>query len=288
MPENKNASYAQEEDIKSDWLRLIETTEKAAWVRNREVFEQARQIFVNFYASGERTPASQTREYSQEEFLLIVDEQGIPVRAGAEMLFRNHQTLVEYPVFGRWFREASILTGKWAGTRVLLAARWLCHLIGLRHGTVEIFIDPPTLGDPIRSERYTLVQVRGNEKFEAPGAFDIPCAGHITGIDTAEASLVKELAEELNITLDDLDDLRPLGRYNSYTQASNSGSINNEFRILYRASLKKEAVAKIRFTDGEVAALAVFAVGELRALIQRFPERIASGLSGAMDFFQVE
>jgi 8-oxo-dGTP pyrophosphatase MutT (NUDIX family) len=243
---------------------------------------------VDYYASSERTPASQTREYGQEEFLLIVDEQGVPNQAGAEMLFRNHQTLVEYPDFGKWFREGSIPTGEWSGTRVLLAARWLSHFIGLRHGTVEIFIDPPTLAGSVQSEQYTLVQVRGNEKFEAPGAFDIPCAGHITGVDTAEASLVKELAEELNITLDDLDDLRRLGRYNSYTQASNSGSINNEFRVLYRARLKKEAVAKIRFTDGEVAALAVFAVGELRSLIQRFPERIASGLSGAMDFFQVE
>ena len=52
---------------------------------------------------------------------------------------------------------------------------------------------------------------------------------------------------------------------------------NNEYRVLYQAALKPEAAAKIRFADGEVAGLAVFAVPELRMLVQRSPERVARG-----------
>jgi hypothetical protein len=84
--------------------------------------------------------------------------------------------------------------------------------------------------------------------------------------------------------------MRLLGRYNSYQEqdpeAGALPAINNEHRVLYRARLKSEAAARIRFSDGEVAGLSVFAVEELRALVAQYPERVASGLSDAMGFYE--
>lgn len=267
------------------WQALRDEAEMSNRVLTRAVYEGARRIFLDYYA-GRMTPAGLTREYdAKEEFLLVVDEHGRPSRPVRDMIDSFHKTCAEQPEFSRWFREATLPEGEWAGVPVLLAARWLCHLVGLRHGTVEIFIDPPGLAG------HTLVQVRGIDKFEAPGAFDIPSAGHVDGVDSAEESLAKELREELNLTLDQLEELRLLARYNSYPperdeDAGAALSVNNEHRVLYRARLKPEAAAGIRFSDGEVAGLAVFSVAELRALARRYPERIASGLGDALEYYQ--
>ena len=91
---------------------------------------------------------------------------------------------------------------------MLLAARWLCHLVGLRHRTVEIFLDLAGVGDG-----HTLVQVRGMDKVIAPGAFDIPCAGHASGAEFSEEALRHELGDELNLALEDLEDLRLIAEH---------------------------------------------------------------------------
>ncbi|HEX9017652.1 MAG TPA: NUDIX domain-containing protein [Anaerolineaceae bacterium] len=271
-------------DLPGPWQALRVDVEMSNRVLARPVFERARQIFLDHYA-GAATPASLTREYdAREEFLLVLDEQGLPFLTKREMLDLYHKTVAAHPQFDHWFREELLEGGEFSGTPVLLAARWLCHLVGLRHGTVEIFIDPPD------RPGYTLVQVRGMSKFEAPGAFDIPCAGHIDGVDSAEASLAKELSEELNLGPGDLEDLRLVARYNSFSAQAESSpaspSVNNEHRVLYRAQLKPEAASRIQFTDGEVAGLIIFAVGELRALVQKYPQRVASGLSDAIGFYE--
>lgn len=265
------------------WVALRGEVELSNRALNPWIFDKTRQLFLDYYASGKSTPAELTSEYEKEEFLLVVDEQGRLVKPVREMIERFHKTAAAHPEFRRWFRQAVIEEGELAGVPLLLAARWLCHMIGLRHGTVEIFIDPPDLPG------HTLVQVRGMDKFEAPGAFDIPCAGHISGMDAPEAALEKELGEELNLSLYDLDDFRLVGRYNSYPEGDKvdrpSLKINNEHRVLYRARIKPEAAARIRFSDGEVAGLSVFSVSELRALVKRYPERVASGLSDAIGFY---
>lgn len=268
------------------WQALREDTARARYTLTPAVFERARRLFLDLYAHGKTSPAALTVEYLREEFLLVVDEQGRPTGTDAAIIDSFRAAAAARPEFRRWFAEARLEAGEQAGQPVLLAARWLCHLTGLRHGTVEIFIDPPQLPG------YTLVQVRGMEKYEAPGAFDIPCAGHITGLDAPDAALVKELGEELNLTLGDLDDFRGIGRYNSIRGGGAADEpfikMNNEHRVLYQARIKPEAVARIRFTDGEVAGLAVFLVSELRALVEQFPERVASGLGDAMAYYEAD
>lgn len=257
------------------WLELREAVFAEERVLSQAIFEQVRQVFIEQYAGENRTAEVLTREYGREEFLLVVDDQGMTSRTSDSSLQAYRDTLTRHPVFGKWFQEVHVLeTGQ-----ALLAARWLCHLIGLRHRTVEIFIDPPHL------EGHTLVQVRGMDKYEAPGAFDIPCAGHVSEIDCAEGSLRKELEEELNLSIDDLSAIHLVACYNSYTGSPQGECLNNEYRFLYRARLKDNAVKYIRFTDGEVAGLAVFSVPELRALVERFPDRIASGLGDAMVYY---
>ncbi len=145
---------------------------------------------------------------------------------------------------------------------------------------MELFIDPPVL------EGHTLVQVRGMDKVLAPGAFDIPCAGHVSGVDGVEESLHKELGEELNLRIDDLEKLSLVARYASQAHDyAEDGLVNVEYCYLFRAGLKPHTVPNIRFNDGEVAGLAVFNVNELRGLVQRYPERVASGLSDSLRFY---
>jgi 8-oxo-dGTP pyrophosphatase MutT (NUDIX family) len=262
-------------DLPGPWRGLREAVVAEKRVLSQSVFERIWQIFITQYAEGSCTPEDLTREYQREEFLLVVRETGQETGASPDTLQLYRDCLSNNPVFAKWFQETSLPGDQ----QVLLAARWLCHLIGLRHCTVEIFIDPPHL------DGHTLVQVRGMDKYEAPGAFDIPCAGHVSGVDPVDVSLRKELAEELNLSVDDLIDLHPLRQYNSYSGDGGRGALNNEYRFLYRARLKASAAQKIGFIDGEVAGLAVFSVLELRVLVDRFPERVASGLSDAMVYY---
>lgn len=259
------------------WQEIRREARAADCTLTPAVFERIRQVFVQTYAGGTETPASLTRgEYDKDEFLLVLDEHGHAAQLSPDVLERYRQTLERSPVFGRWFQEAPLP----AGGRVLLAARWLCHLTGLLHGTVEIFIDPP------ERPGYTLVQVRGMDKVEAPGAFDIPCAGHISGLDQAEVALRKELAEELDLFTNNLSDVCLISRYNSISADDQGWAVNNEHRILYRAQLKKEAAARISFADGEVAGLGVMNVAELRRLVQQYPERVATGLSDSIGYYE--
>lgn len=261
------------------WLSLRAQVAAAGWMLNNDILAQTVDLFIQNY-TGPLTPAVLTREYEREEFLLALGEQGKPVGLSALALQQARQALERHPALRRWFREDRLEEG----TPVLLTARWLCHLAGLRHGTVEIFIDPAWLPG------HTLVQVRGLDKFEASGAFDMPCAGHVTATDSVDQALRKELGEELNLQLDDLEGLRALNCYESRTGVEKSVTkilepVNIEYRTLYSARIKAAAIQGIRFTDGEVAGLSIFNVDALRALVLRFPDRVASGLSGALPFY---
>ena len=208
-----------------------------------------------------------------------MDAAGQPVLPTHEMLNAFAATLGTYPAFSNWFQLEEIREGPLSGQPVLLVARWLCHLSGLRHITVELFLDPP--GWP----GVTLVQVRGVNKIESPADFDMPCAGHVDGLDGIYASLAKELEEELGLRIDDLEDLREVKRFDA---PSDSGPEprNHEFRVLYQARLKAASTRHIRLREGEVAGLAVITLPELRLLVERFPERVASGLLEALPLYQ--
>jgi 8-oxo-dGTP pyrophosphatase MutT (NUDIX family) len=263
------------------WNSLYQETVQAGRVLTPAVYDGCFQLFLERYTMDSLTPSEQTREYTRDEFLLVVDPEGRPGLSSAEMVWHFQQAVIRYPDFAKWF-QVSALPDWELDTPVLLAARWLCHLIGLRHGTVEIFLDPPDIG-LFPPGAFTLVQVRGMDKVEAPGTFDLPCAGHVTGTDAPDQALRKELGEELNLALEDLDGLHLVAQF-----VSDSGeephAQNSEFRMLFRAKVKADALPHIRFTDGEVAGLAIFSVDELRELVKKFPERVASGMADSIKF----
>jgi len=175
-------------------------------------------------------------------------------------------------LFGEWLREATLPSG---GT-ALLAARWLYHLAGLRHRTVQLFLDP------VHQPDCTLVQVRGMGKLEYPGCFDTAAAGHVIELDGVEDSVYKELSEDLGLTREDVRGLEMLAEY-EHRETLHDGAIRDmEFRSVFHGRLAGGALECIRFVDGEVAGICVFSVAALAALVDCFPDRVASGLQASL------
>jgi len=213
-----------------------------------------------------------TREYGKKEFLLCVDEDGKPTPISNEILEHFRKTIAISPEYNLWFCETESLENG----STLLIARWLCHLVGLRHRVVHMFIDHPTLED------HTLLQVRAMDKAESPGCFDLPAAGHVSGTETVEEALCHELAEELGLRTEALDDFVQVGSYNY----SAPGDYQNvEFRTVYYARLKIDDWLKLRADFPEVAAITLFSIVQLHEMIASFPDCIASGLRSSFSLY---
>ena len=247
------------------------SVEDADYIIDRVVYHKAKSLFTSCLSNPqhEKNLLELAPEYGKPEFLLCVDGNGVPVYPTKEVFEDFQETAIRYPSFELWFREATIQED---GRPVLLIARWLCHLAGFRHVAVHLFIDHPTLDD------HTLVQVRGLGKFESPGRFDLPVAGHAVGLESAKDTLFKELKEELNLGRDDVYELEMVGSYNYREPLRNPGFRNIEFRVVFRSRLQADSLLNLRFVDREVAAISVFTLSELQTLINNFPERVASGL----------
>jgi len=218
------------------------------------------------------------------EFLLPLDAGGVAMPLSPPLVGALDSAVPHVPEGQNWLSHANL-----QGQPVLLAARWLCHRIGLRHQTAQLILDHPT------NPALTLIQVRGLDKEEAPGAFDLPCAGHVVGLDTPLQALARELREELGLTFDALVDLSQVARYESrdlpdWPVSSQepdrpAGFMNVELRTVYRARLRAEALVQVHFADQEAGALAIMGLATLEAWIARRPERIASGLRGAIALY---
>jgi len=252
--------------------RLRGAVEQADYVVGAAVYHEAQSLFTACLSSPQHLRSLQqlAPEYGKPEFLLCVDSDGSPVYAMEETVEALEETASRHPALGLWFQEATVGED---GRPVLLIARWLCHLVGFRHRSVHLFIDHPTRDD------YTLVQVRGVHKFESPGCFDVPVAGHVVGLESTTDTLYKELEEELDLDRDDICDPEMVGSYNYHEPWSNPRLRNVEFRVVFQSRLKAGRLSRIGFVDREVAAISVFALSELEAIINTYPERVASGLT---------
>lgn len=253
---------------------LRATTTEADHLLTPAVYRAAKALFVACRPQSSLLDAliCLAPEYGRSEFLCNVSAAGEPTIAAPAILDDYRKTVAGDPNFELWFREATAADGK----PFLLAARWLCHLIGLRHPTAELFIDHPTLPD------HTLVQVRGLDKFEAPGCFDLPSAGHVVGTDTAFDTVLKEMKEELNLDQGDILELAQIGSYPFSDQVSDGRLCNAEYRTVYRGRLADGAWQKLQFSDGEVAAIAFFSLPALQELLRESPDRVASGLAQSL------
>jgi 8-oxo-dGTP pyrophosphatase MutT (NUDIX family) len=226
---------------------------------------------THLFAEAQRDPKlleAFGAEYERVEALLCVDRTGEPVAVNATTLADLRRAVQKAPELGRWFREATLPDGR----RAVLISRWLCHAAGFRHRTVHLLLDHPTLLD------HTVLQVRGLNRPEAPGLFDLPAAGHVAGLETVEDALRKELREELNVSLNAVEDLTCLG---SYTYADLDG-VNVEYRTVFRGRLSEVDWMRLGASDEELLAIVFLPVHKLAALITAHPERVASGLSGSL------
>ena len=236
---------------------------RADYTLSAEAYSALADLFLAALAEPEALP-SLAPEYARPELLLNVDAGGAPAPFPAEAPTGYRALLAAHPSFGEWLVPNT-------GTGVLLP-RWLCHLSGLRHRTVQLYIDHPALAG------HTLVQVRSFSKVQYPGCFDLPVAGHVVGPDAPAAALGKELAEELGLASDDIEGLQCLGAHANGAPEARGNICDCELSILYRCRLRPGGLARIHFADGEAAAICVFSLPELERMLTQCPERVASGL----------
>jgi len=258
--------------------RLWAGVESTDYQLSNATFHQVLELFRSVWLDPSHQAALRrlSPEYGQSEFLLNIDPKGAPVLVDRDMIREYRETNRCLADFGRWFQES---IHPEIGQPTLLIARWLCHLAGFRHQVVQMFIDHPTLED------HTLVQVRGLNKVEYPGCFDMPVAGHVVAWDSAGDALTKELLGELGWRTDDLDNLYRLGRYGSNPPSNPSGLRSVEYRLVFISRFKPDSLLRARFVDREVAGLAVFRVSELLALNERFPDRLGAGLRDSLPLY---
>jgi isopentenyldiphosphate isomerase len=257
------------------WVALVQRVAAADHTLTPEVVRD-----LVTWSSSATSPASS----AEPEFLLPLDARGDPIPLPATVVDGGWEGAASGVEHDTWLRPTATVTPAGACVETLLVARWLPHRLGLRHRTVQLILDHPS------EPSMTFIQVRGLDKAEAPGAFDMPCAGHVVGLDSAFLTLGKELGEELGLALEDLDALRPVGTYEyagpEDEPVRRGGFHNVECRTVYRARLRTGALARVRFADDEVAALAMVPRTLLSDLAVRFPDRVASGLRGTLPWYR--
>ena len=160
----------------------------------------------------------------------------------------------------------------------LIAPRWLCHFLGLRHRSVHILLKwkSPGLGTTF------VLQVRGWGKSDSAGHLDISVGGHVLGSDGESmlASAFRELEEELGISRHELrgETLVPKGGYRSYDEDESGAFFNAEWREVYVGEVDTEGFEKLHFSDREVSGLYICPASDARELLQQKVLPIASAL----------
>lgn len=252
------------------------------YILNAEVFEKAKQLFFsckeNLQILRERTKeftAIEKQKEEDKEFFLNVNNNGSVIYPSVALIRKFITIQKENQGFDLWFRK-----NEYNNRPVLLIARWLSHLTGFRHRCCHIFLDHCT------QRGYTFVQLRSFGKIDSPGYLDIPVGGHTKGIATLKETAKEELKDELNLDLIyDIEDFQSIGDY-SYCEPPKRPNFHNiEHRTVVWGRLKTNAFPKIKFRDGEVAAICLFTISEIKILLKKFPERVASGLIGSFPIY---
>jgi isopentenyldiphosphate isomerase len=126
-----------------------------------------------------------------------------------------------------------------AGAVIGSATRAACHADpSLLHPTVHVIVETPT---------GRLWQLRGRHKDSWPGAWDEACAGHLAVGETPRAAAVRELQEELGLTVGERE-LEELGRI--IVRDEQESELTTVFRLRHPGPFTLE--------PPELAGLAVF------------------------------
>lgn len=160
----------------------------------------------------------------------------------------------------------------------VLAPRWLCHLLGLRHACSHVILrwDSPHLGSVL------VCQVRSWDKPDFPGHVDVSVGGHVVGAAGTAATAEIEMQQELGLSRDDLVEgaLDTVGGYACDITEPQRHFYDAEWRDVYVGRLK--TLESVRFVDGEVTAVTLCPVSQARQLLAQEALPVANGLTGSL------
>jgi isopentenyl-diphosphate delta-isomerase type 1 len=145
-------------------------------------------------------------------------------------------------------------SGKLTGN---VCPRSIVHRNGYFHATAHVWI--------VNQSGEVLLQKRSLQKDTHPGLWDISCAGHLSAGDTSLDAAVRELNEELGISVAELSQLHYLFRIFSSYISSNSLIKDNEFSDVY--ILRIDNTTMIQFCPEEISEIKYISPAELEKLV---------------------
>jgi isopentenyldiphosphate isomerase len=159
----------------------------------------------------------------------------------------------------------------------VIAPRWLCHLLGLRHRATHIILRSP--------QDLLVLQVRSSSKADWPDHIDTSVGGHVRAGETFLQAGHAEMEQELGLPATSLgtllvgEKLEQVSQPYEHTdfQPGNPLFRNRQINAIYAGQLTPVGLAQIRFDDGEVSALSLCTVIEAQRLVEA-GARIAPGL----------
>ena len=163
----------------------------------------------------------------------------------------------------------------------LVAPRWLCHVLGLRHRCVHLLL---IWRNQFRQAMLVL-QVRNWEKDDSPGHLDISVGGHMTTACQQNDDFVvyREMEEEIGLSANDLmAPLQHIGSYDHYSEDLHNNYINHEWRDVYLAELQTHAIHQIHFADQEVCGLLLYPLAQVDSLLTQTRIPLASGIKHSL------
>ncbi|NOZ50784.1 MAG: NUDIX domain-containing protein [Chloroflexi bacterium] len=165
----------------------------------------------------------------------------------------------------------------------LVAPRWFCHLTGLRHRVIHIYLTTP--------QHLLILQKRAHTKPEWPGLFDTTVGGHIKAGQDWMRGLLSEIEEEIGLPAAGIDDWlgtelsrvgAPFLRYDVIDAALPVR--NRQVNQLFAAGISPWGLASLRFADGEVEGVFLCEPAEARRMVED-NDRIAPGLRSTFAYW---
>ena len=153
------------------------------------------------------------------------------------------------------------------GPRGWTAPRWFCHLTGLRHRVVHLFLTSP--------QGHLVLQMRAADKAEWPQHFDTTVGGHLkAGQDWYEGTL-GEIGEELGLATAAVEKWLVGGRlylvgpvYERHGVSRDLPPIRNrQVNQTFAGELTEWGLAHLHFADGEVAGVYLCPPAEVQRMI---------------------
>ena len=143
-----------------------------------------------------------------------------------------------------------------------IVSRNYAHSKGLWHKTVHIWI---------RNRAGEIVlQKRADTKESHPGLWDISCAGHVSAGDSSCGAALRELSEELGLSLHSSDLKKLFSVSQQYTDSNNS-YFDNELADVYLCSVPVEK-EQITPDEKEVSDVVFYPLIALKNKLLKEPE----------------